>query len=71
LKVGDVFRHEGVLGTVFTGRVLEETSIGHYRAIVPEISGRAWITGFAHYVVDAEDPFPDGFKVGDIWGDTL
>lgn len=68
LRVGDTFRHEGVLGTVFTGRVLDETTVGPYRAIVPEISGRAWITGFAHYVVDAEDPFPDGFKVGDLWG---
>jgi proline racemase len=68
LRVGDEFRHEGVLGTVFTGRLLEETAVGPYPAVIPEIAGRAWITGFAHYVVDAEDPFPDGFKVGDIWG---
>jgi proline racemase len=67
LGVGDAFRHEGILGTVFTGRVLEETTIGRYRAIVPTISGRAWITGFASYVVDPTDPFPDGFTVGDIW----
>ena len=68
LAVGDSFRHEGVLGTVFTGRLLEETTIGPYRAVVPELSGSAWITGFAQYVVDPEDPFPDGFTVGDIWG---
>ena len=68
LRVGDEFRHEGVLGTVFTGRLLEETAVGPYPAVIPEIAGRAWITGFAHYVVDAEDPFPDWFKVGDIWG---
>ena len=61
------FRHEGILGTVFTGRVLEATSIGPYRAIVPSITGQAWITGFASYVVDPTDPFPDGFTVGDIW----
>jgi proline racemase len=67
LRVGDTFRHEGILGTVFTGRVLEETSIGEYRAIVPSITGQAWITGFASYVVDPTDPFPDGFTVGDIW----
>jgi proline racemase len=67
LRVGDTFRHEGILGTVFTGRVLEETSIGDYRAIVPSITGQAWITGFASYVVDPTDPFPDGFTVGDIW----
>ena len=67
LQVGDTFRHEGILGTVFAGRVLEETSIGPYRAIVPSITGQAWITGFATYVVDATDPFPDGYTVGDIW----
>ena len=67
LRVGDTFRHEGILGTVFTGRVLEETSIGPYRAIVPSITGQAWITGFASYVVDPTDPFPSGFTVGDIW----
>ncbi len=62
------FRHEGVLGTVFTGRLIEKGRVGSYEAIVPELSGRAWITGFAQYVVDADDPFPDGFTVGDIWG---
>jgi proline racemase len=67
LRVGDSFRHEGILGTVFTGRLLEETTVGSYRAIVPEITGQAWITGFASYVVDPTDPFPDGFTVGDIW----
>ena len=61
------FRHEGVLGTVFTGCLLEETQVGPYRAVVPEISGQAWITGFAQYVVDPDDPFPEGFTVGDIW----
>ena len=67
LRVGDTFRHEGILGTVFTGRVLEETTAGPYRAIVPSITGQAWITGFASYVVDPTDPFPDGFTIGDIW----
>ena len=67
LRVGDTFRHEGILGTVFTGGVVEETAVGEYRAIVPTISGQAWITGFATYVVDPTDPFPDGFTIGDIW----
>ena len=67
LPLNQDFRHEGVLGTVFTGRLLEETTVGPHRAVVPTITGRAWITGFAQYVVDAEDPFPEGFTVGDIW----
>lgn len=67
LGLDQPFRHEGILGTVFTGRLLEETTIGPYRAVVPELAGTAWITGFAQYVVDPEDPFPQGFTVGDIW----
>ncbi|HEY3381903.1 MAG TPA: proline racemase family protein [Vicinamibacterales bacterium] len=68
LALDEDFHHEGILGTVFTGRLVEETAVGPYKAVVPTISGRAWITGFAQYVVDAEDPFPEGFTVGDIWG---
>ena len=68
LGLHEDFVHEGILGTTFTGRLLREARVGEYRAVVPTISGRAWITGFANYVVDAEDPFPEGFRVGDIWG---
>ncbi len=67
LAVGDPFRHEGILGTVFTGHLVEETTVGPYRAVVPTITGTAWITGMATYVVDPTDPFPEGFTVGDIW----
>jgi len=62
------FRHEGILGTVFTGRLLETTQVGPYPAVVPSLSGTAWITGIAQYVVDPDDPFPNGFTVGDLWG---
>jgi len=67
LQIGEPFRHEGILGTVFTGLLLEATSVGPYQAVVPTITGTAWITGMATYVVDPTDPFPDGFTVGDIW----
>jgi proline racemase len=68
LPLGVDFVHEGVLGTTFTGRLVEETTVGPYRAVVPTLSGQGWITGFASYVLDPEDPFPSGFTVGDIWG---
>ena len=67
LPLGEDFVHEGILGTTFTGKLMEETRVGPYAAVVPALSGQAWITGFAQYVVDPEDPFPDGFTVGDIW----
>ncbi len=62
------FHHEGILGTIFTGRLIGETTVGPYPAVIPTLSGRAWITGFSHYVVDPDDPFPNGFTLGDIWG---
>ncbi len=67
LKLEEDFRHEGILGTIFTGRLIGETRIGQYEAVIPTITGQAWITGMATYVVDPEDPFPTGFTVGDIW----
>ena len=67
LPLGCDFVHEGILSTTFTGRLIEETHVGPYHAVVPTLAGTAWITGFAQYVVDPEDPFPDGFTVGDIW----
>ena len=67
LGVGDEFVHEGPLGTTFTGRILEETTVAGIPAVVPEIGGQGWITGFADYVLDPTDPFQTGFTVGDIW----
>lgn len=68
LPIAHDFVHEGVLGTTFTGRLLRETRVGERSAVVPAISGRAWITGFSTYVLDPSDPFPEGFTLGDIWG---
>jgi proline racemase len=67
LGLNENFNHEGILGTIFTGRLIEETQIGPYRAVVPTITGRAWITGKADYELQEDDPFPEGFTVGDIW----
>jgi proline racemase len=67
LKIGQDFVHQGILGTTWTGRLVAETRVGEYPAVVPTISGSAWITGFAQYALDPDDPFPNGFTVGDIW----
>ena len=67
LGLDEDFCYEGILGTLFTGRLLEETQVDSYTAVVPTISGQGWITGMANYVVDPTDPFPNGFTVGDIW----
>jgi proline racemase len=67
LALEEDFVHEGLLGTRFVGRLVEETEVGSRPAVVPTLGGQAWITGFAEYVVDETDPFPEGFTVGDIW----
>ena len=63
LAAGVPFVNESVIGTRFTGRLVAETDVAGVRAVVPEITGRAWITGMGQYLLDAEDPFPAGFSL--------
>lgn len=64
LGVGEAFVNESVIGTRFTGRVVEETTVAGRAAVVPEITGRAWITGMGQYLLADDDPFPAGFRLG-------
>ncbi|MGV9297286.1 proline racemase family protein [Amycolatopsis sp. NPDC003676] len=57
------FVNESFIGTTFTGRLVEETTVGGIPAVVPTITGRAWITGTAQYMLDPADPFPAGFEL--------
>lgn len=61
------FRHQGILGNVFTGRLVEAVSLHGRPAVVPTITGTAWIYGFNTIVLDHDDPFQDGYTIGDIW----
>jgi proline racemase len=61
LSPGDEFVNESFIGTRFVGRIAEETTVAGLPAIVPTITGRAWVTGTAQYLLDPEDPFPAGF----------
>jgi proline racemase len=63
LALGDAFVNESVIGTRFTGRLVAEAEVAGRPAVVPEITGRAWITGMGQYLLDAEDPFPEGFAL--------
>ena len=53
--------NESFIGTRFTGRLIGRTTVGDVPAVVPTITGRAWITGTAQYLLDPDDPFPEGF----------
>lgn len=55
---------EGIMGSLFQGRIVGKTKVGDFDAIIPEITGTAHITGFHQFVIDPEDPLQDGFVIG-------
>ncbi|MBE1282593.1 MAG: hypothetical protein GJ676_04705 [Rhodobacteraceae bacterium] len=67
LGIGQDYVNAGPLGTTFTGRITETTQVGDYKAIIPTLSGQAWIHGTANWSLDPSDPFPLGYTVGDMW----
>jgi proline racemase len=67
LAVGEPFRHTSILDTAFDCTIVATARAGGVPAVIPQISGRAWITGFGQYGVDPEDPFPEGYRLADTW----
>ena len=63
LGTGEGYKNAGPLGTVFEGRIVRTLPVGNFDAIVGEIRGNAQITGYHQFVVDASDPFPEGFLI--------
>ncbi|MEV0603142.1 proline racemase family protein [Streptomyces sp. NPDC050315] len=61
LPLNTEFVNESFIGTRFTGRLVGTTEVGGLPAVIPEFSGRAWITATANYLLDPRDPFPEGF----------
>src|SRR3954451_18145343 len=66
--MGETYVAESVIDTRFTGRITGRTQVGTLDAVIPAITGRAWITGFHQLVVDPTDPLAAGFKLPDTWG---
>ena len=71
LGLGEKFSHRSVIGTEFVGELVGETTVGAYDAVVPTLTGSAWVTGRSTWMLDPTDPFPAGFSVGDIWAPGL
>ncbi|PUB25930.1 proline racemase [Promicromonospora sp. AC04] len=61
LAIGDDFVNESFIGSRFVGRLVSETTVAGVPAVVPTITGRAWVTATANYLLDPSDPFPTGF----------
>ena len=62
LELDTDFVNESFIGSRFTGRLIKETKVGDYDAVIPLITGRAWVTGIGQYMLDPTDPFPAGFQ---------
>ncbi len=63
LKEGEYFVYESILGTLFKGRIVGTTKVGEFDAIIPEITGSAYITGFNTLLIDDKDPVKHGFVI--------
>jgi trans-L-3-hydroxyproline dehydratase len=63
VAVGEARVIESIIGSRFTGRVVEETRCGPLPAVIPEVEGGAWITGRAEFLIDPADPLRAGFLV--------
>lgn len=67
MQVGDSLHMTSIIDSVFVGTILHDTSIEGIPAIIPSISGRAWITGSARLELDPSDPWPRGYRLSDTW----
>jgi proline racemase len=67
LRVGEPYIGRSLIESRFTGRIEAETAIASQPAIVPSITGRAWVTGMSTLLVDPDDPWPQGYKIADTW----
>ena len=60
LAIGESFVHESIIGTIFKCRILEETMVGSFPAIILEVTGSAYVTGMHTFVIDPDDPIQEG-----------
>ncbi|WP_415184971.1 trans-3-hydroxy-L-proline dehydratase [Phaeovulum sp.] len=68
MGLNDSLTAVSLIGSTFTGRIVGQTTVGGKPAILPEISGRGWITGIHQHMLDPSDPWPEGYRLSDTWG---
>jgi trans-L-3-hydroxyproline dehydratase len=67
MEEGDIYRARSITASEFVCRIARRTTVGGRPAIIPAVSGRAWITGVAQYMLDPADPWPSGYRLSDTW----
>jgi proline racemase len=68
IQMGQKIKAISIIGSKFEGKIVEKCNIKGIAAIIPEISGRGWITGFHQHTLEPTDPWPEGYKLSDTWG---
>jgi proline racemase len=69
MQVGETLTTRSIINSEFYGRIAGTTVVGDTPAIIPEITGRAWITGTHQHMLDPNDPWPEGYRLSDTWPD--
>ena len=67
LKKGDRMIGRSIIDSRFDCSIVEDVKVAERRAIIPSIRGRAWITGTHQFMLDPEDPWPEGYRLTDTW----
>ena len=68
MKVGQKIKAISIIGSSFEGKIVEKCDLNGTSAIIPEISGRGWITGLHQHTLEPTDPWPEGYRLSDTWG---
>ena len=68
VKPGDVRISRSIIGGTFTAEAIGEAVVGNVRAVLPRITGEAWVYGRENLRIDPNDPFLKGFALSDTWG---
>jgi len=70
MQLGSRYRARSIIGSEFICSIESVTTVGERNAIVPTVSGRAWITGTHQLMLDPDDPWPEGYRLSDTWPNT-
>ena len=71
LKQGEHYLGRSIIESRFLGKIEALSQVGDTTAIIPSISGRAWISGQTVLMRDPDDPWPNGYKLTDTWPDDF
>ena len=68
MKIGQKIKAISIIGSSFEGKIVKKCNLNGTSAIIPEISGRGWITGLHQHTLEPTDPWPEGYRLSDTWG---